>query len=113
MAIYVSCNKAARHRGRRRAKRSQAPSNAFDFLVNRKKWPVENARLWHSLPYTTLKEKGYERVPFTGNTTKFGMPDGIWYSASAGVTPVGHRMLDAISTHASDHNGLIATFIVR
>ena len=72
----------------------------------------ETAQLWHSLPYQALVGRGFRRVPFTQPTSAFGtQPDGIWYSSSVELRE--QRVLDALSSGASDHNGLMARFDVR
>ena len=69
----------------------------------------EDAKQWHSAPYELLSSKGYDNVKFDNPTSKFGtQPDGIWFSKQ--LQYKSKEVLDALTSEASDHNGLMATF---
>ena len=70
---------------------------------------AEKAQQWHDAPYELLVSKGFSRVPLNDPTSRFGtLPDGIWFS-NGRVQMEASSVLDALSTGASDHNGLMST----
>jgi endonuclease/exonuclease/phosphatase family metal-dependent hydrolase len=76
-------------------------------------WDKSQIKAWNQAPFDRLSKLGFTRVEWDTPTTFYGnTPDSIWYRPELRLSSVSLIDMGASRKTASDHDGLLVSFIV-